>query len=269
MYNKFYGVIGNIKIIQDNNLISVQDRNYLLDKIKNTNLNYVNIDSGFNGGIFDEDEESIRKLLQQIKKSSIKTVFCVNINENSPWESYIGKKWMDLFDIIIINLKIPPYLINKREIQKIIMGFFYINENKLILSENFLFLEEDILKKYCQGILINNNKQLNHNYGTTIFNGLNFFQDNFWNELLFQKNNNLIHCTNFIGWQPLEILHSAIVLNDNQLKISIIENIQSREKYIFNKYNNSLENLDQMEEISQSMDNLLQKTNDLLYDINN
>jgi hypothetical protein len=242
-FNKFYGVIGSIKIIEDNNFFNYQEKFSLIEKINNTNLQYINIDVSINNGIFQEDEESIRKFLYQIKKFSIKLTLTININENICWEDYIKIKWIGIFDLLIINLRIPPYLISKKEMQKIITQFFYINENKLIVSDNFLILEEDVLKKYSQGILVNNIKNINHNYGTTIFNGLNFFQQNFWNEILFHNSHNIIQNINLIGWQPLEILHSSIVLNDNQLKISIINHIQSKEKYIINQYENNENNL--------------------------
>ena len=58
MYNKFYGVIGNIKILQDGNCINNQDKNQLLDKIKHTNFSWINLDSSINQGLFkDEDDD--------------------------------------------------------------------------------------------------------------------------------------------------------------------------------------------------------------------
>jgi hypothetical protein len=168
--------------------------------------------------------------------------------------------------MIIINLKTMPYLINKKEKQKIIQSFFYVQEEKVILSDNFLDLDEEFLKKYCQGLLINHYKVYKNYYGSVIFNGLNFFSNNqLWENFLFQNYNNVIHCTNLIGWQPLEILHGSIVLNDNQLKIGVIKNIQKIENNWINKY----ENLDnEIKDMALELDELIQKTNDLLYDLN-
>ena len=271
MYNKFYGVIGNIKILQDGNVINNQDKNQLLDKIKHTNFNWINLDSSINQGLFKDDDDILRKLIHDIKKNtSINLSITIHINEDTPWNQYLKSVILKYADMIIINLKTMPYLINKKEKQKIVQSFFHAQEEKIILSDNFLDLDEEFLKKYCQGLLINNYKVYKNHYGAIIFNGLNFFingNNKIWETFLFQNYNNVVHCTNLIGWQHLEILHGSMVLNDNQLKIGVIKNIQKIENNWINKYENIDNNLS-LQDLGLELDELLQKTNDLLYDIN-
>jgi hypothetical protein len=268
MYNKFYGVIANIKFIEDGNLINNQEKNQLLDKIKNTNFNWINIDSWVNHGLFNDDDGTLGKFIQDIKKTkAINLSMTIHINEDTPWIAQSKSFLLKYADMIIINLKTSPYLINKKEKQKILQHFFYVHDEKLILSDNFLDLDEEILKKYCQGILTNHVQTYKNHYGAIIFNGLNFFSPNkTWENLLFQNYNNIIHCTSFIGWQPLEILHSAMMLNDNQLKIGVIKNIQKIENHRVNQYQD-VTNTINLQDLSWELDGLVQKTNDLLYDI--
>jgi hypothetical protein len=271
--NKFYGIIGNIKIIYDGNFLNTQEKNYLLNKIKNSNINNINIDLTINYGILSIDDDTIRKFIQQIKKikNNINIMVTISIYENN-WDSYLRLTWLKFCDIFIINLKILPYLITNKEKIRLLNNFYNINDEKIIVSDNFLDLEYDIIKKYSQGVLLNSDRVLNKDYGIIILNGLNFYYNsnyhkNFWENILFQKYDCYIHCTYLIGWQPLEILHSSLILNDNQLKLQIIEKIKSIESFLENNNNKSIE--DYYKNINGAIENLLQKTNDLLYDINN
>lgn len=271
--NKFYGVIGNIKIINDGNFLNQQEKNYLLNKIKNSNINNFNIDLTINYGLLSIDDDNIRKFIKQMKAIKDINIFVtISIYENN-WNVYLEQNWLKFCDVFIINLKILPYLITSKEKIKILNNFYNINDEKIIVSDNFLDLDYDIIKKYSQGILLNSERPLDKDYGHIILNGLNFsnnayYNKIFWENILFQKYNSCLHCTHLIGWQPLEILHSSIIFNDNQLKLQIIEKIKSIEEYLNNNEPNK--NLQEYyKDINMSIDNILQKSNDLLYDINN
>jgi hypothetical protein len=264
MFNKFFGAIGHIKLVNNGNFINNQEKLFLLDKINNTNLDWINIDSSINHEMFQEPEENIRRFMYDVKKNKkINIMITVHITQDTPWNQYFHSILLKNTDIIVLNLTISPYLINNKQKQKILQNFYNINDNKLILNEAFLSLDGEILKKYCQGLLINGVQTPKECYGTIIFNGLNFFhQQNHWEQFLLQGYNNIIHCTHWLGWSPLETLHSAIVFNDNQLKLSIIKNIQKVE-------NNKSDETNFIENLWEAVDGLIQKNNDLFFDLNN
>lgn len=267
MCNNFYGVIGHLQIVEDGNFITNNQKEILLNTIKYNNFNAVSIDTQLNYGIDGIDPDILRKFIQQIKNIKPITIMVIIPINNNQWTHWLKHILCQLTDVIIIDLKMPNYLITKKEKIVILQSFYYINETKLIINNKFLDVEINMLKKYAKGLLINGGDNKDYGWDLVVVNGTNFIYDNkydnHWgNCILFQKYSNLIHCTKMIGWPFLEALHSSIHFNHNPLKGQIIEKIKIIEEEIWNNpYGYEKFLLDQQNILNK----ILEKNNQLLF----
>ena len=285
-YENYFGVLLTIRILKYGNLINNEEKNILFNKIGDSNINTIIIDSHLNYGILTLNSQLIENFLKELREVfNGQIVLSLSIFGELSLDNYSNNILFNYFDNIILDLQIEKYLISTEEKLDLLIAFYNLKKKKILLNQEFLDLDRNILDKYCTGFLIGTLRDLERmeSYGnfctivhfSLIHWGNTMIFQGFWDYIIFNRYLSIVHILTMPLLDLFEILQSTIYLNDQEVKIEIIGKIRQLESQIMktNLYSNGFfpgpwGEKEEMEKISnQIMELTLQRKNHLLQDL--